>query len=472
MPPYSIADLRRVLSAAPIAEPLGDSVGGPRASVDSRTIRPGEIFFAIPGERTDGHRFVSEAFRRGASIAIVRRDRSDDLPGAVPRERVLAVDDTSDALVRLARAHRALFSARVIAVTGTNGKTTTKDLLGAIFAAEAPTLASPGNYNTIIGLSLTLLGLEPAHRFLIVELGVSAPGEMEMLGSLARPAVALFTNIHAAHLEQLGSLENVAREKGALAEFVEEGGAVHVNGDDPLLVAEMRRRRIAFHTFGLGEGCELRPARIEPWGRDGVALAFASVEGYRAPLYGMPGVRNLVAAVATAKGEGLRPDTITRGLAHFSPPAGRFRPERAGGVLLIDDSYNANLSSALAAIEFLRNVSGAGRRILVFGDMKELGARAEEDHRSVGRAASEAGLDRLVLVGESVRWTAEEAVARGMPEARVLRVAEREGVGAELAAELDAGDCVVVKGSRAMRMEEILDDLRKALTATSAGGRG
>ncbi|RPJ43955.1 MAG: UDP-N-acetylmuramoyl-tripeptide--D-alanyl-D-alanine ligase, partial [Candidatus Latescibacterota bacterium] len=349
--PYSSGDLERILSAAPLANPAPNAAGGPRASVDSRTVRAGDLFFALPGEKTDGHRFLGEAFRRGAALAIVRKDRAADLPADLRTGRTLAVDDTLEALVRLARAHRALFSPRVVAITGSNGKTTTKELLAAIFRAEGPALASPANYNTLIGLALTLLELGEEHGRLVVELGISAPGEMEALGALARPGAVLFTNVHAAHLQGLGSVENVAREKGTLAEFVEIGGSVHVNGDDPVLLAEMRRRRVDFRTFGFGDGCAFRPERVEPWGAEGVRVVLGGGERYCAPLYGMHGAYDLVAALAAAAGEGLSPETVASGLAAFAPPPGRFRPERAAGVLLVDDTYNANLASTRHAIE-------------------------------------------------------------------------------------------------------------------------
>jgi UDP-N-acetylmuramoyl-tripeptide--D-alanyl-D-alanine ligase len=468
MHPRKIEDLARSLSATPLAPPAGGPVPGPRASVDTRTIRAGDLFFALPGERTDGHGYLEEAFRRGASFAFVRRDRAEAIPAAVPRDRVLAVEDTLAALVTLAGEHRGRYAPRVFAVTGSNGKSTTKELLAAILGAERPALASQANYNTLIGLSLTLLAVEEAHRFLVVELGISAPGEMEKLARLARPHVALFTNVHAAHSEGLGSVENIAREKCVLAGAVETGGFVWANGDDPRLLEALRRTGRPIRTFGTGAKCDIRPERVDAWRIDGVRLAFGPGELHRAPLYGMHNAYNLLAAVAVAKGEGLSPETITRGLSSFAPLPGRFRPEREGGVLLVDDTYNANLASSRAAIAFLRNVEMRGKRVLVFGDMKELGAREEEDHREVGRAAAEAGLDRLVLIGTSVRWTAEGAIEAGLPAGRILHAPDRKGLGAVVAADLSEGDSVVVKGSRAMRMEEILDDLRKALAAASA----
>jgi UDP-N-acetylmuramoyl-tripeptide--D-alanyl-D-alanine ligase len=469
---YSIEEVSSRIGGVPLARPSGAPLrGGPRASIDTRTLEEGEIFFAIPGERTDGHAFLAEAFRKGASFAVVRGDRSGALGAGLPLERVVAVPDTTEALVRLARAHRDRFSPEVHAVTGSNGKTTTKELLASIFEADAPALATIANYNTLLGLALTLLRLDGSHRRVVAELGISAPGEMARLASLARPHAAILTNAHAAHLEGLGSVESVAREKCVLLSSLEGERRVFVNGDDPVLLGAVRASGLAFRTFGTGAECDVRPESLEPWRTDGVRLRLAGGGTFAASLYGRHHAYNLLAALAAARAAGIPDETIERGLSAFRPPAGRFRPERVGGVLLVDDTYNANLASTLGAIEFLRNVEAAGKRILVLGDMRELGPREEEDHREAGRAAAAAGLDLLALVGESVRWTAEGALAAGLPAPRVLRVGERRGLGARLAADLEDGDCLVVKGSRALRMEEILADLRRSLAEASAGRR-
>ncbi|MFH1277835.1 MAG: UDP-N-acetylmuramoyl-tripeptide--D-alanyl-D-alanine ligase [Candidatus Eisenbacteria bacterium] len=469
---YSAGELVRILSGETLAATGGPgAAGGPAACIDSRLLREGEIFFALAGERTDGHRFLEGAFREGASLAVVRKDRIGELPGGLPLQRIIAVDDPAGALLALARHHRRRYDPLLIAVTGSNGKTTTKDLLAAIFAAHGPTLATKGNYNTFCGVALTLLGLGPEHRFAVIELGISAPGEMDVLGALAAPGGAVFTNAHGAHLEGLGTVEKVADEKTVLIDHVAPGGRIWVNGDDAALMNAARRRGAPFRTYGLGGSNEIRPARRDPWNLRGVEVEIEGAGSFRASLWGEHHLANLVAALAVALGEGVPPDVIARGLATFEPAPGRFRPERVGGVLLVDDTYNANLASTLGAVRFLEKAAIEGRRALLFGDMLELGPREEEDHRAVGRAVAEAMLDRLWLAGERTRWTAEEAVSRGLPRDRIFTAgADRTGLGGRIAGDLAPGDCLVEKGSRGMKMEEILDDVRSRLAGAPTGG--
>lgn len=471
---YATGELVRILSGETLAATGGrGATGGPAACIDSRVLREGEIFFALEGERTDGHRFLADAFEKGASLAVIRKTGVGDLPAGLPLSRILAVDDPAEALLALARHHRGRFDPLLVAVTGSNGKTTTKDLLAAIFGAHGPTLATEGNRNTRYGVALTLLRLEAGHRYAVIELGISEPGEMEVLGGLAAPGVALFTNVHGAHLASLGTVERVADEKTALIGHLAPGGRIWVNGDDAALMDAARRRGAPFRTYGLGGSNEIRPARRDPWGSEGVMVEIEGAGSFRASLWGEHNLANLVAALAVALGEGVPAEVAARGLASFEPAPGRFRPERVGGVLLVDDTYNANLASTLGAVRFLRMAAVEGRRALLFGDMLELGAREEEDHRAVGRAVAEAMLDRLWLVGGRTGWTAEEALSRGLPGDRVLSAgADRAEFGGRIARDLAPGDCLVAKGSRGMKMEEILHDVRTRLAGAPAGGDG
>jgi len=469
MTAYTAEELARIVDGALLAPFAGPASAVPGGAVDSREIGEGEIFFAIAGERTDGHRFLDEAFRRGASFAVVDRERSARLPSSLPRDRMIAVADPESALIALAGERRSRFTPPVCAVSGSNGKTTVKELLAAIFSADGPTLASAGNRNTRIGLSLTLLRLDETHRRVVVELGISAPGEMELLGRLARPDSAVLTNVHAAHLDELGSVEGVAREKCVLLAHLEGEKKIFINGDDPVLLKEARRSGLPCRTFGFGEGCDVRAAGIEPWRKEGIRVTLPAAPSYSVSLYGRHNAANLLAALAVALDSGIGEETIRRGLAAFAPPAGRFRPERTGGVLIVDDTYNANLASTLGAIEFLQNVECPGKRILLLGDMYELGSREEADHREAGRAAALAPVDLLFLVGERVRWTAAEASGAGLAlEKIVFAGGDRSGLGGKIAAALAPGDCLVAKGSRAMKIEEILAETREALTRPSA----
>jgi len=470
---YQATEVARIVGGAVLAEAGAEPTGGPAAAIDSRLIEGGEVFFALPGERTDGHRFLTEALRKGASLFVVAESHADKIAADLPRERTIAVNDPADALVRLARHHRLRFVVSLIAVTGSNGKTTVKELLASIFRTAGPTLASRVNYNTLLGLALTLLRLEEEHRWAVVEVGISAPGEMIALAELVRPLRrAVFTNVHAAHLEELGSVRHVAQEKVRLATAMTEGGTIHVNGDDAPLMHEIRALELQPRTFGRSPRCDLRPESVEPWREEGIRLVLPDGVAFEAPLYGEHNVYNLLAAIDAARTAGLGDETIARGLAAFRPPPGRFHPERIGGVLLIDDTYNANLASTLGAIAFLHHREGPGRRFLLFGDMFELGTREEADHREVGRAAARAGLDRLWLVGSRTAWTAEAAAEAGLDEGRIIADGrDRAALVDQIAATLAPGDCLVAKGSRAMRMEEILHAVRERLAAETAEGR-
>lgn len=444
--------------------------GGPKASIDTRAIQGGEIFFALAGEKTDGHNFIQEAFRAGASMAVVRRDRLSGLPESIPLERVIAVEDPLVALQRFAAIHRDMMHAQIIAVTGSNGKTTTRELIAAIFSAHSRTLSPEGNYNTVIGTALTLLRLEPDHEWAVLELGISAPGEMYTIARMVRPGTAVLTNVHAAHLEELGSVADVAREKCVLLSHMSGSKRVFINGDDPLLMKETRSGAGEPITFGIGHTCDVRPTLVDPWGAKGVSVTMEDGASFSAEIFGRHQVHNLLAAVAVARDAGLDDRTITRGLSDFfRPPEGRFHPSIEFGILLVDDTYNANAVSTAGAVEFLGRQSGG--RFLLFGDMFELGESEEAEHREVGRAIADADLDGVYLVGERVRWTAEGAVSAGYPEERITHAAgAREALAEKIASRLGPGDCLVAKGSRAMRMEEILTMIREALQAAPAKG--
>lgn len=435
---------------------------GPAASIDTRSIRPGEIFFALRGEQTDGHRYVKDAFRKGASLAVVEKGRLD-AAGTDPAEGILiVVESPADALIALATHHRNRFTPGVIAITGSNGKTASKEMVAAVLKRGAEVLASPGNFNNLLGIPLTLLRLEDSHRWLVLELGISIPGEMKRLSEMVRPGMALITNVHAAHVEGLGDVGNIAAEKLDIVNNLERDGTLFLNGDDPILVAKAKGRGLDFRTFGLGGENDVRPVRSEPWRREGVRLEVEGVGEITLPLHGRHQVRNALGAIALCTAAAVPMAQIREGLGAVRLPGGRFAPEEVGGVWLVDDTYNANTASTAAAVEFLVNVECRGNRVLVLGDMLELGAAEESSHRDVGIDVAAHDLDRLFLWGERCRHVAESAIEAGYPSARItLAMENKESFASEIAEFLEAGDVVVVKGSRGMRMEEICRVIRE-----------
>ncbi len=469
---YTRTEIARIVSGETAAESRGGDRCGPRASIDSRTARKRDIFFALSGERTDGHRFVGDALNRGASAAVVERGRLDpDARRSISPEKLIFVDHAAEALVALAAHHRNRFSPFVVAVTGSNGKTTTKDLIASVFAAAGASLASPGNYNNLLGVPLTLLGLDETHRYVAVELGISAPGEMARLGRLVRPDAALITNVNAAHVEGLGDLRAIAGEKLEIASHIRSGGALYLGGDDDLLPREARDRGLSFRTFGVSDRCDIHPVRVEPWRREGIRLKLEG--GYRldVSLHGMHQAANIVGAVAACIGAGIPMETVVKGVGDIRPAPGRFVPEEAGGILLVDDTYNANAASTIAAVEFLSKVECSGRRVLVLGDMLELGDAEEEAHEEVGGAAARAGLDALFLWGERTASVERAALRDDFPPGAVVRaVSHKERFISEIIAFLEPGDVVAVKGSRGMKMEEVVRAIREAAVHKAAPG--
>ena len=424
-------------------------------STDSRGVQRGELFVAIRGERFDGHDFLGMAKARGAAAALV----DERFNGAAPLP-VVVVEDTRRGLGRLARHWRARFAAAVIGIAGANGKTTTKEMLAAILrahAGDAAVLATKGNLNTDIGVSLTVLGMRAAHRYCAVELGMNHPGEIGWLAAIAQPTIGLVTNAQREHMEFMGSVEASAAENAQVYRVLPATGVAVVNADDAcraiFLEAAGARRRVEFglaRNAAVSGGYALRPLASEivlrtPDGEARAQLAIAGVHN----------VHNALAAAACAHAAGVPVAAIGKGLGAFRPYAGRMQARRTtGGATLIDDSYNANPDSVRAAIDVL--AACPAPTLLVLGDMGEVGAQGPQFHREVGAYARSRGIGALYALGEASR----EAVAAFGEGARHFASPE------ELQAALPAAATVLVKGSRFMRMERVV----AALTG-EAGGR-
>lgn len=417
-------------------------------SIDSRSLPPGALFAALRGDRFDGHEFAGAAADRGACGLLVERP----LPIALPQ---VVVADTLRALTACARAHRRGFRGPVVAVTGSNGKTTTKEMIGAILGLKDPCLITKGNLNNHIGVPLTLLGLRPEHCRAVIEMGANHRGEIAHLASLAAPDVGLVTNAAAAHLEGFGSLDSVAAGKGELFSALPAHGVAVINADDRYAqswrVTAAGRQVV---TFGLDQPADFTARTIvSSVPPEGPRLEFELVspigaEHVRLDMAGLHNLRNALGAAAAAHAAGAGLHDIAAGLAAARPVKGRlqFRPA-INGALLVDDSYNANPGSLRAGLDAFRAFNGV--RWLVLGDMMELGSAADQLHAEVGRYARESGIERLLATGPLARFAAD---AFGPGGAWFENV---EDLIAEARRTLGSDVAVFVKGSRASRLERV-----------------
>jgi UDP-N-acetylmuramoyl-tripeptide--D-alanyl-D-alanine ligase len=432
-------------------------------ATDTRALRPGQLFVAIRGDTHDGHAFVDEAARRGAGAVLVEPSHAGDAPSC----GVIVVRDTLAALGDLAAFHRRRQAIRVVAVTGSNGKTTTKEMLAAVLTrAYGPgaVLRTVGNLNNLVGLPLTLLRVGGQERVAIVEAGMNAPGEIWRLAQIAAPDVGVVTCVGPAHLERLGSLGAIAEAKGELYRRLRPSAVAVVNADDPLAAATARAfpgRKVA---FGLGEAeVAVRARHVVEHGLEGTDFELV-VERHAVPVrLAVPGrhnVTNALAAAGVAHALGVAMEDVRAGLEAFQPPGMRMEVTRLpSGVTVLNDAYNANPASMAAALRTLAT-SRARRRIAVLGEMRELGAHAVAGHRDVGAEAAAARLDALFVLGPQADDVRAGAEAAGMPAERITVAASHADLAGRLRSACRSGDLVLLKGSRGAAMEEVLRLLR------------
>ena len=438
-----------------------DAVG-----IDSRTVLPGNLFVAIRGEHHNGHTFVPDVIRQGIRGVIIDQARTAELrENRWDDEGVtcVAVDDTIRALGDLAAYQRRRCEARVIGITGSNGKTTTRRLTAAIFGRCFETLSSPGNYNNEIGLPLTLLELRPDHQWIVLELGMNHFGEIRRLSRICRPDIGIITSIAPCHLEGVGSIDGVVKAKAEILENIPSGGTVILNRDDPYLVELGNKTDTNVLFFGESEAADIRAHSIRETGEE---IRFIlklpdSEAAVRLPATGRFMVSNALAAAAAGHLAGLSDEEIQNGLFGFRPASGRMNvipTER--GMTLIDDTYNANPASMAAAINTLVTLAGNDRSILVVGDMLELGDETDRLHRQIGELAGRAGIVRLYATGPHAGFVAKGARAGGMDKNQVI-TGEKEVIITDLKKQLKTGDRMLVKGSRGSAMEEIVEPIKK-----------
>ncbi len=426
---------------------------------DSRKAKPGDLFFAIKGENFDGHEFVDEVAARGAAAVVVEKKR---VPAPLLDCAVLVVPDVRNALGKLAVAYRKEFVLPVIAVGGSNGKTTTKELLAAVLSQKLKTLSNESSFNNDIGVPLTLLRLETAHQAAVVEVGTNHPGELAPLLGLVQPRLGVITNIGREHLEFFGDVAGVAEEEGWLAELLPADGKLFLNGDNEWTETVVARTKAQVVRVGAGEANDWRAKKIR-LDKSGVTFQVEapSVElagEYRVNLLGRHQAMNALLAIAVGAELGLNRSEIERGLAECKPAKMRLQFWEANGVRVLDDAYNANADSTVAALETLCDLPLQGRRVAVLGDMGELGSHSEAAHAEVGKRAAELGVGQLFAVGKMAPVMAAAARAAGL--SRVIEFADVEAAVTAVKKFLKPGDVVLLKASRAARLERIAATLK------------
>ena len=447
----------RLLNASPSAIVHG-------LTTDSRAVRKGDLFVALAGEKFDGHDFLLDVCAMSAAAAVVEEKRSAALPAHLP---CVVVPDTRKALGAIAKSYCQLYSAAAIAVAGSNGKTSTKELVAAVLSQRLRTLWSPASFNNDIGVPLTLLQLTAAHQAGVFEIGTNHPGELRPLIEMIRPTIGVITSIGREHLEHFGTIDGVLEEEGTLAQLLPAGGLLVINGDG-YGAAQLTRRSVArVLRVGHGEGNDWK-IRVLEMGVNGSRFEIeTSAEDYAGEysikLLGTHQVVNAAYAVVVGKELGLGRAEIQRGLASCLGAKMRLQPKKIDDFIVLDDAYNANADSMQAALDTLLVFPCRGRRIAILGDMGELGETSVAAHEEVGRRAAEKGVDYLVAVGEKSRVMASAARTAGLRN--VLDVAEVEKVGPAVTEIVGSGDVVLVKASRSTRLERVIEYLSDRYSA-------
>ncbi|MCH7870916.1 MAG: UDP-N-acetylmuramoyl-tripeptide--D-alanyl-D-alanine ligase [Planctomycetes bacterium] len=442
-------------------------------SIDSRSCRGCDVFFAIRGERYDGHDFVRDALGKGAVAAVIRAEDGPRVAAALEQgsngrgaERLIEVGDPLEALGKLAAYHRKQLSANVIAVVGSNGKTTTKAMIDHLLCGRFRGRCAPKSFNNSVGVPLTLLDGEAADEYLVVEIGTNAPGEVAALAAIAEPSTAVITCIGPEHLEGLGDLDGVVREETSVLQAVRPGGFAAVNIDAPEVQSCLPTNGPTLTSFGYNSDADVRLSDVRyepPWTRFLLNGRFE----YRLGVIGAHNAVNATAAIVVARRFGLEHEEIAERLERFSLPPMRNEIDRIGGITIINDAYNSNPQSAVAALEVLESIPARGRRMIVFGEMRELGRHSPRLHADFARRMAEHDIDRVILVGPAGDLMYDAMIGSGMPTLCVERRATVEECGDYLAEELRDGDVVLLKASRAVGLERLLEPIRKRFEAVA-----
>lgn len=426
-----------------------------RVGTDSRALEPGSLFFALRGDKFDAHEFLGPAIAAGAAGLVV------DRPTPVNNVPVVEAPDTLAGLQALASWNRSQGEAPLVGITGSSGKTSTKDILSSILSVRLRTVKTPGNYNNEIGLPLTVLQMDEHSEIAVVEMGMRGLGQIDALCRIARPTVAVITNIGEAHIELLGSVDNIAAAKGEILDHVPDNGCAVLPAAGAFIQREAGRCRGKVVFYGIEQDCAVSAKNIRA--NEGGSCFTVETEGFDhefyLPIPGRHNVLNALAAIAVGLELGFSADEIGRGLRAAVISGMRQEIINTGNITIINDTYNANPDSVKAALQTLQEISAGRKTVAVLGGMMELGEREAAGHRVVGAAAAVVGVDRLVTVGSTAANIAVGAKASGMPEIRIYPCADKLEAGKTLNKIIQPGDVILVKGSRSMGMEQIVEQL-------------
>lgn len=454
----------------------GEDLGGLEAAItdaaiDSREVKPGALFVAFRGARDDGHDYLDDAFERGALAALIERRVETEHPTLDLRKRgalepfeppvCLLVSNTLESLQAVAAHWRNQLELRVIGITGSVGKSTTKELTAEVLQDRFRTHKNAGNLNNEIGLPISLLQLEAGHERSVLEMGFYVPGEIALLCKIAKPQVGVITNISEVHLERAGSMQAIVDGKAELVESLPGDGVAILNYDDERVRGMAKRTAAQVVTYGLSPEADLSASQVEGLGLEGVRFVLHHQDEsfhVRVPLLGRHSVHTALRAAAVGLVEGMSWDEIIWQLQHTSSQLRLVAVNGPGGAILLDDTYNAAPPSVLAALNLLEELEG--RRIAVLGDMLELGEFEQAGHRMVGARAAQI-VDQLVTVGERARWIAEEAMRAGLPEESLTTLDDSQQAIEHLSGQVGSGDVVLIKGSRGLRMDHIVTALEE-----------
>ncbi|KPJ48277.1 MAG: hypothetical protein AMJ41_05265 [candidate division Zixibacteria bacterium DG_27] len=423
-------------------------------SIDSRTVREGEVFFALRGERFDAHDFIPEAISNGASMVVAKREWWDQKGSTSIYDLcVITVEDTLKALGDFAKYYRSLFDLKVVGITGANGKTTAKDMTASVLSEKFRVKKSIGNYNNLFGLPLSILQINGSDQVGIFEMGMSRPGEVARLTQIGHPDIGVILNVGPVHLEFMQSVEKVAEAKFEMLQNLPEGALALLNGDDPYCLDMVARWKGKAMTFGSAASCDFRALEVHSNSSGYPSFTFNNLVELKLSVLGNHNIHNALAASAVGTLLGLTPQEIKRGVERFAGTPMRMQKVSVGGLTILNDSYNANPTSMKNALELLSQMKNKGKKVAVLGDMLELGEETRVYHQEIGYLAAKADLDILVTVGE---LGGEIAASAAGAELRVESFSRKEEVVDFLCAELSPGDILLVKASRAIGLEEVV----------------